>query len=42
MPGTVGGISLAIRDAFPEDSGKVDERVCRYVAALVADGFLAV
>ncbi len=38
----VGDIAVAFRQAFPEEAEPVDERVCQYVAALVANGFLAV
>lgn len=39
---TVGQIAVAFREAFPDETEQVEERVCKYVVALVGNGFLSV
>ena len=38
----VGVLARGFREAFPEEEGNVEERVCQYVAALEGHGFLTV
>ncbi len=39
---TVGAIARAFRKAYPDEDEPIEERVCRFVAAMVANGFLRV
>jgi hypothetical protein len=39
---TVGAIARAFREAFPEEDGAIEERVSRFVAAMVGNGFLKI
>lgn len=39
---TVGELARLLRQAFPDDTQDLEERLCRYVAALAAHGFLRV
>jgi hypothetical protein len=39
---TVGDLARRFREAFPEDSDQVEERLCHYVAAMVGHGFMTV
>lgn len=39
---TVGAIARVFRTAFPEETDQVEERVCQFVAAMVAQGFLRI
>ena len=39
---TVGELAQGFRDVFPEDDEQVNERVCRYVAAMVGHGFMEI
>jgi len=39
---TVGELVQRFREAFPEETEQVEERLCHYVAAMVGHGFMAV